>query len=345
MSPPATTPQLDDGHSPLLRLLVGEMGLLAALVLITAFFVVVDGMQPRGGHFSTMHNVRVILTGTSTVAVAALGMTMIIIAGGIDLSAGTAMTLCATVMALCLREDVPMPLAMLATLACGGLCGLINGVLISTLRIVPFIVTLGTMTIFLGVGKQIARESTVFPKRVQIPGWYQELSSSMPPDFVGDFLPRIPWGVWGVVALAVLVALVLHFTVFGRHVFALGSNESTARLCGVSIRRTKVAVYTLAGLLTGIAGMYHFSQLKIGNPVEGQGVELDIIAAVVIGGGSLSGGRGSVVGTLTGAAIMAVMRSGCRQIGISNPVQNIIIGVILIAAVAIDEFSRRRVQR
>ena len=127
-----------------------------------------------------------------------------------------------------------------------------------------------------------------------------------------------------------------------RHVFALGSNEATARLCGINIPATKIAVYTLAGLFVGTAGMYHFSTLKIGNPVEGVGLELQVIAAVVIGGGSLSGGRGSVVGAFTGAAMMATIRSGCDQLQISNPYQEIIIGAIIISAVAVDQYRQRR---
>jgi len=142
--------------------------------------------------------------------------------------------------------------------------------------------------------------------------------------------------------LALLVALLLHYTVFGRYLFALGSNELTARLCGINIPLVKLAVYCLAGFFVGVAGVYHFATLKIGNPSEGLGLELQVIAAVVIGGGSLSGGRGSVAGALTGAAIMAVIRSGCDQLEIPNPYQEIIIGAIIIAAVAVDRLRQQR---
>jgi ribose/xylose/arabinose/galactoside ABC-type transport system permease subunit len=241
--------------------------------------------------------------------------------------------------------------AVLATLGTGCLCGLINGTLISLLRMAPFIVTLGTMTIFLGAGKKLAGESTIFPDRQFIPQWLQNLCSTMPPDWVGFpsssgwslfQIPNLAAGVWIALILAAAVAAILHLTVFGRHLFALGSNESTARLCGVHVPLTKVAVYTLAGLLVAIAGMYNFAILKIANPTEGLGLELKFIAAVVIGGGSLSGGRGSVVGTLAGAAIMGVMTSGCDQLEVPNPYQDMLIGAIIITAVAVDQYRQRR---
>lgn len=317
-----------------------DWGPVLALVLIVVLFAAADQVW-GAGRFSSLRNLRVILNQTSIVAVAALGMTVIIIAGGIDLSAGTALTLCATVMAWCLKHDYAVWATVWATLLVGCLCGLLNGLLIAGLRVVPFIVTLGTMTIYLGAGKILCNESTVFPAHNQIPQWLHVLCSTRPPDVLWGFVPNIPLGVLLAAALAVAVSLVLHRTVFGRYVFAVGSNELTARLCGLPVARIKIAVYTLGGLFVGIAGMYHFATLKIGNPVEGVGLELQVIAAVVIGGGSLSGGRGSVLGALTGAAIMAVIRSGCDQLEVPNPYQEILIGAIIVAAVAVDQWRRR----
>lgn len=330
-------------------------------------------MQIDGGTFFTPRNNRAVSVPTATVAVAALGMTLVIISGGIDLSAGTALALCATVLAWCLKEGVSPAVAVLATVGTGCLTGFLNGLLISALRVVPFIVTLGTMTLFLGIAKIIAHETTVRPDRTtQIPDWLAEFLSLREKALVpGDwFVPwfeqsrqrdwaddaswvqrtlvwitdslRVPMGVWMVILLAVALAMILRYTVFGRYVFALGSNESTARLCGINVGWNKVAVYTLSGFFVGIAGLYQFSRLSVGNPTSGLGMELRIIAAVVIGGGSLSGGRGSVVGTLTGAAIMAVIASGCTQLGLSNPVQDIILGVIIVAAVTLDQFRQHR---
>lgn len=309
---------------------------LLALLVVTVGFALADQVWGQG-RFSELRNFRVVLVQAAPVAVAALGMTLIIISGGIDLSAGTASMLCATVLAAMLSDDYSITAAVSGALLAGALCGLVNGLLIGLLSIPPFIVTLGTMTIFLGVAKRIAGGSTVFVDRDRVPQWLNDLSSTMPPDWYG-WMPRIANGVWLAAGIAVLVAIVLRYSVFGRHLFAIGSNESTARLCGINILRVKLIVYVLGGLLIGIAGLYSFSLVKMANPVEGIGRELKFIAAVVIGGGSLNGGRGSVLGTLAGAAIMGVIASGCAQLEIQNSTQDIMIGVIIIAAVTLDQF-------
>jgi ribose transport system permease protein len=222
----------------------------------------------------------------------------------------------------------------------GVVCGLVNGVLIGSLRVVPFIVTLGTMRVYVGCGNSLAKNSTLSPDvTTQVPQWVQNWLSVRPNALYWGF----PLGVWVAMGLALLTAGVLRFTVFGRHVFALGSNETAARLCGINVPRMKIAVYSLAGLFFGIAGVYQFSRLSVGQPTSGLGVELKVIAAVVIGGASLNGGRGSILGTLAGAGIMCVIDSGCTQLGLSNPVQDIVLGVVIVAAVAIDQFRQRRV--
>lgn len=317
-----------------------SLGPLLALLMVTLGFALADQVWGQG-RFSELRNLRVVLVQAAPVAVAALGMTLIIISGGIDLSAGTASMLCATVLAAMLSSDYSITAAVTCALLTGAACGLVNGLLIGLLRIPPFIVTLGTMTIFLGVAKRVAGGATVFVDRGRMPQWLNDLSSTMPPDWQG-WLPRIASGVWLAVGIALLVAIVLRYSVFGRHLFAIGSNESTARLCGINILSTKVLVYVLGGLLIGIAGLYSFSLVKMANPVEGIGRELKFIAAVVIGGGSLNGGRGSVLGTLAGAVIMGVIASGCAQLEIQNSTQDIMIGVIIIAAVTLDQFRTRR---
>ena len=355
------------------NLLGNVLGPFLALGMVYLFFGVTDSMQADGGTFLTPRNNRAIAIPTATIAVAALGMTLIIISGGIDLSAGTALALSATVMASCLKENVSPWLAIAAAVGTGCLTGFLNGVLISALRVVPFIVTLGTMTLYLGVAKIIAEETTVRPDRTtQVPDWLGSFLSLREKALVpGDWIVpwseqaqqpdwsesaswfqktlvwfaesiRVPVGVWLVLMLAVVLALALRYTIFGRYVFALGSNESTARLCGINVVWNKIAVYTLSGFFVGLAGLYQFSRLSVGNPTSGTGMELRIIAAVVIGGGSLSGGRGSVIGTLTGATIMYVIYSGCTQLGLSNPVQDIILGVIIIVAVTLDQMRQGR---
>jgi ribose/xylose/arabinose/galactoside ABC-type transport system permease subunit len=227
----------------------------------------------------------------------------------------------------------------MAGIGAGIASGLANGLLISWLRIVPFIVTLGTMSVFLGLAKLVAEETTVRPALEQVPAWIPALVEPVPE-------PRwllVSSGVWIALGLALVLAVVLRYTVFGRYVFALGSNESTARLCGVNVPLMKTAVYTLAGLFVGIAGVYQFARLSSGDPTSGIGQELKVIAAVVIGGASLNGGKGTVLGTLAGAAMMGVIASGCNTVlGVSNPMQNILIGLIIVAAAALDQIRERR---
>lgn len=322
-----------------LNLLRTALGPFLALALVVGFFAAADSLKAQPGNFLSLRNGRTILVQTATVAVAALGMTVIVISGGIDLSAGTSLAMAATVLAWCLKEDLPAAVAVMAGLGTGCLAGFINGLLVSSLRVVPFIVTLGTMTIYLGVAKIIADETTVRPDvSRQVPAWLQHLLSTQP-----DALwLGLPAGVWLTLLLAFLLTVVLRQTVFGRYVYALGSSEATARLCGINVWGNKLALYTLAGFFVGVAGMFQFSRLSSGNPTSGGGMELRIIAAVVIGGGSLSGGQGTVLGTLTGAAIMAVIASGCTQLGLNNPVQDIILGLIIVAAVTLDQFRQRR---
>lgn len=333
----------------------GVLGPVAGLLVVIAFFAVAEfsvaawnrGPAAQGltdfvrqytSRFCTAENFRTVLVQTATVGVAALGMTLVIVAGGIDLSAGTALSLSAVVLAATLKSGHSPLVAVTYCIGTGLLCGLVNGVLISALRLVPFIVTLGTMTIYLGLAKWAANDNTVRPKLDQIPVWLKTLV---------DPRSEFSWfgmasGIWLGLLLAVALALLMRYTVFGRHVFALGSNEATARLCGIPIGWTKIAVYALAGLFVGIAGVYMFSLLTSGEPTSGQGMELKIIAAVVIGGGSLSGGRGSVLGTLAGAGMMGVIGSGCTMLDLSNRVQDMILGVIIVTAVTLDQYRQRR---
>lgn len=288
--------------------------------------------------FRSARNLETIARQTTIVGMGALGMTLIIIAGGIDLSVGSIVALGTVVIAWCLNRggEVPHPLAAaaVAVAACAG-CGLANGLLITRLRVVPFIVTLGTMLLVRGAAKGLSREQKIDAPET----WLNELLASLPPERRWLIVPA---GVWLLIAMSLLVALVLRFTRLGRHTFAVGSNEQTARLCGVPVDRVKLAIYSLGGLFGGLAGVMQFSRLTVGDPTVAVGLELDVIAAVVIGGGSLSGGEGSVLGSLVGALIMSVIRSGCSQMGLPNWVQEIITGIIIIIAVALDRLRRSR---
>lgn len=292
------------------------------LALVLALFGALVGPQ-----FFRAANLELVARQTVIVCVAALGMTMVIVAGGIDLSVGSVVALSTVATALTLQRHGPA-LAAASAIAAGAVCGLINGLLVTQLRVVPFIVTLGTMLLVRGAAKGLADE-----RRIEAPvTWLNSLLRTAR-DGSGLWLPT---GIWITVALAVMVALTLRYTRFGRHLFAIGSSERTARLCGVRINRTKVAVYTIAGVLAALAGVMEFSKLSVGDPTVSIGLELDVIAAVIIGGGSLSGGRGSVVGTMAGAAIMAVIQIGCSQLGLPNWVQQIVTGSIIVGAVALD---------
>jgi ribose transport system permease protein len=310
------------------RRLLDDTGVLVGLALVLALFGALIGPQ-----FFRAANLELVARQTVIVCVAALGMTMVIVSGGIDLSVGSVVALSTVVTAILLRTFDPA-LSALGAVAAGGVCGVINGLLITQLRVVPFIVTLGTMLLIRGAAKGLADE-----RRIEAPlTWLNGLLRTAR-DGSGVLLPT---GIWITLILAVVVAVTLRYTRFGRHLFALGSNERTARLCGVRISRTRIFVYAIGGALAAVAGVMQFSKLSVGDPTVANGLELDVIAAVIIGGGSLSGGRGSVGGTLAGAAIMAVIEIGCSQQGLPNWVQQIVTGSIIVGAVALDRWRGAR---
>jgi ribose transport system permease protein len=297
-----------------------------------AFVAIVFGVLV-GPQFFRGGNIELIARQTAIVCTAALGMTMVIVSGGIDLSVGSVVALTTVVIALVLGAGYSPSVAALMGIAAGTLCGAINGVLITRLRVVPFIVTLGMMILLRGIAKGLAGE-----RRLEAPAsWLNELLQTLEPG--RGFL--VPAGIWIVIALALMVAVTLEYTRFGRHLFAIGSNERTARLCGVAVERSKVLVYSMAATLVGVAGVLQFSRLSVGDPTIADGLELDVIAAVIIGGGSLAGGRGTVPGTILGAATMAVIATGCAQRGLPNWVQQIVTGGIIVLAVALDRWREK----
>jgi ribose transport system permease protein len=298
-----------------------------ALVVVVVAFALLTGAPAR---YLSPLNLRVVLAQTVIVAMAAIGMTIIMIGGGIDLSVGATIALTGVVAALALQAGLAGILAILFALLVGGAVGLANGLFVTRLRIVPFIATLGMLGIARGVAKWLAHEQTVnFPRT-----WVNELLVTFPRQAWMIFPP----GVWLTAVLALAAALVLRQTVFGRHVFALGSNEAAARACGIATDRLKLVIYGVAGFIFGLAGVLQMSRLRQGDPTVANGVELDTIAAVVIGGGSLLGGEGSIGGSMVGALIMALLRNGCQQMGWPNYIQEIIIGMIIVVAVALDRW-------
>ena len=304
----------------------------------------------ESGTFLTVYNWRTILVQTVIVATAALGMTVVMIAGGIDLSVGSVVALACVVMALAARgfpvsllgrtwevPPVPVGAALVLGVLAGGLCGLVNGALVTRLRVVPFIVTLGTLKVDRGLAKWLSNSTAVYVAPEAKPWWFGRILATEP---TPSWLIVAP-GVWLLLGLSVALALVLKYTLAGRYIYAVGSNESTARLCGINASRVKLLVYTLAGLATGLAAVFQFIYLDAtGDPVTADGLELQVIAAVVIGGASLNGGEGTVIGTLIGCLIMSVLNNGCVHAGIPNPSQDVIIGTIIVVAVALDRYRR-----
>jgi ribose/xylose/arabinose/galactoside ABC-type transport system permease subunit len=300
------------------------------------FFVILLFVVLAPSSFLQFYNVKTIITQTVIVGIAALGMTMIIISGGIDLSVGSQIALGTVAAATVLtkfNDGSGWFLAFLTAMAVCALCGLVIGYFTSKLKIVPFIVTLGMMQIARGLAKWFANEQTVnTPENL--------LQKLMLVDPEPSWLVFAP-GVWIAVLLVILFHIILNYTVFGRYIFAIGSNEKTAMLCGINVPLIRIIIYSLSSVLVGVASVMQYSNLTVGDPTAANGMELDIIAAVVIGGGSLSGGEGSATGSIIGALIMAVLRNGCNMLGVPNYVQEIMIGAIIVGAVALDRFKHK----
>ena len=306
------------------------VGPFVGLLLVIALFSAIPEVQ---GRFLRFANFKSVATQSVIVALGALGMTLVIVSGGIDLSAASTIALASVIVAYAVNAGAPPLVAALLGVLTGGLIGLANGTLVTRLRLVPFIVTMGMMGIARGAAKWIAGNQKIDAPMT----WVNELMAKSPRP---SWLLLAP-GVWLVVLFAAATALLLRSTVFGRHVFAVGSNEPTARLCGIRTDRVKVLVYSLSGLFCGLSGVMEFSRLTVGDPTVAVGLELDIIAAVVIGGGSLSGGEGSILGTMVGVLIMSFLRNGCTMMGWPNYIQEIIIGAIIVVAVALDRLRHR----
>ncbi|HEY8073996.1 MAG TPA: ABC transporter permease, partial [Labilithrix sp.] len=287
------------------------IGPLGALVVVYTLFAIA---RPQ-----TFLRPLVLLTmaqQTVIVAICALGMTMIIVTGGIDLSVGSLVAFTTVVVAKLLKSGWGPSSAVLVSLALATAIGAIVGVLVGRVRLMPFVVTLGSMSILRGAAKGLANE-----QKIDCPsqGLERLLTTSL----------SAP-GIWIAVFLVVAVAALLAYTRFGRHVFAVGSNEAAARLCGIDTVRVKILVYALASLLAGVAGVMQFSTLTVGDPTVSIGLELDVIAAVVIGGARLEGGEGSVAGAVLGALLMTVIRNGGVFLGMPSWVQEIATGAIIV---------------
>ena len=300
--------------------------LLPFLTLIALFV----GLSIASPHFLTSTNLSSVVRQTAVINIMALGMTMIIIGGGIDLSVGSILAMGGLLGSMAMEKCVPIIPAVFVGILTGLVCGFLNGLMTTQLRINPFIVTLGTLGIYRGVALMISNGLPVH---------------NLPPAFsyLGEgTLIGIPFVWFLLIVCAVAVHIVLERTKHGRYVFAIGSNPEAALYAGIPTSFHTMTVYTIGGALTGLAGMIEASRLMTGQPNAGQGYELQAIAAVVIGGGSLRGGEGTVIGTLVGAFIMGLLANGSDLLGISPYLQQAIIGAVIILAVAVDELRKRR---
>ena len=324
--------------------LPAEIGPLLGLVGVFVLFLILLAWRGQVRNFLSLSNLQLLMHQNAIIAIVALGALFVIISGGIDLSVGSVAALAAVATALAYNytlaatgsEQWASVAAVVAGVGAGGLCGLANGLTISWLRITPFVVTLGMLSIARGLAVWLSGRSPVRPTAAP-PAWVDSLQQASNKALFFD-----P-GVWSAALLAVGAVIVLRFTVFGRYCYAIGSNEATARLCGVGVERNKVVIYTLAGLLTGWAGVLAFAQASAtGDPTIQVGLELTVIAAVVIGGASLLGGQGSVVGVILGVFILGVLENGVNFCGVPPEVKYILIGVIVIANTALSEWQRRR---
>jgi len=331
----ATTPAVS---RPALAFLSGP---LLGLLGILALFTLLIGIKGELNQFLSLRNLQVLVHEATIPAVVALGALLVIISGGIDLSVGSVVALVTVVAMQVYRAfyetgspSLPSWAAIGCGLAAGGLCGLVNGLVITSLKVPGFVATLGMLSIARGLAIWLSSRRTIaFPG--PDPDWVKAFNQVHPPVTVFNA------GFWSLAILAVAMVVFLRFTIWGRYAYAIGSNEATARLCGLPIIRMKVLIYTLAGLLAGWAGILHLAHGTSGDPSAEVGLELEVIAAVVVGGASLSGGKGTVAGTLLGVLILGVLANGVNVYNVPIEVQYILIGLIIIGNTTLSHWRSR----
>ncbi|MBR5350278.1 MAG: ribose ABC transporter permease [Prevotella sp.] len=313
----------------------------SALKPLVALLLMIIAMMFLSDHFATSDNLFNVLRQVSVNVCISVGMTMVILTGGIDLSVGSILALAGAVAAGLTRDGLSFPSAdlfigftfwggILAALLIGTLLGWVNGVMITTFKVPPFIATLGMLTIARGL-------TMLYTGGFPITG----LGKGFEYVGTGWFL-GIPMPVWIALIVVIVFAFIMRHTIFGRHIYAIGGNERASLISGIKVNRVKLIVYTLAGTLAGLAGLLVTARLDSAQPNAGVSYELDSIAAVVIGGTSLSGGKGSVIGTIIGALIIGVLNNGLVLLGVSPFWQQVIKGIVILAAVILDKGGSKR---
>ncbi len=300
----------------------------AALVILYVFFAIF------GNNFFTLDTLKNILEASYYIGFMAFGVTFIIITGGIDLSLGTVMMASALLGAYSFKMGAPLVVSVLLTVLVGVVFGFVNGLLIAKLKLPPFIATLGTQMMSMGVGSIITKvQSQTWPTATaEVGGWFKKVFIRA--DIFG--IKAFPVGALWLIAFFIVAALILHKTKFGRYAYAIGSNEEATRLSGINVDNWKVAVYTLSGFFVGMAGIMYAAAYTTITPGTGNGQEMHGITGVIIGGTSMSGGSGSMVGTLIGVFIMSVLKTGLSACGLQAPWQTFFTGAVVIGAVLLD---------
>jgi ribose transport system permease protein len=336
MSDATTATQAPDLRS--LRASLFSQGVWQKILAFASLIVLIAVFSIASDNFLQTDNLIAILQATAVNGLLAVGVTFVIITGGIDLSVGTLMTFCSVMAGVVLTYwGLPLPLGIVAAIATGAVSGAISGVLVAKMKIPPFIATLGMMMLLKGLSLVVSGTRPIYFN--DTPNFYMISQASL----IGDVLPilPIPNGVFILFLVAAISGIILNRTALGRYTFALGSNEEAVRLSGVNTDFWKIAVYALSGAICGIAGLIIASRLNSAQPALGQGYELDAIAAVVIGGTSLSGGRGTILGTLIGALIISVLTNGLRILSVAQEWQTVVTGIIIILAVYADILRKR----
>ncbi|MFD9397125.1 ABC transporter permease [Streptomyces sp. NPDC060000] len=311
--------------SRLLSQVLGEAGIGVALVTLTVFFLA------AAPHFATTGNVRDIMTQITLNTILAVGMTFVILVGGIDLSVGSVIALCAVVAGSSMEHGGAgaIPLAIVLSVLIGAACGLVNGLVTERWRVPSFIVTLGMLYVARGAAEQYTHAATIYSLPSALTDFGTATIAGAPAVFVVALL--MVAGAW----------FVLSRTVFGRLVYATGNNEEAVRLSGHKTTHIKVVCFVVGGLCVGVAAVVYMARLGVASPILGQGYELNAIAAVVIGGASLTGGRGSVIGTLLGACLLGILTNGLLLMGVSDFQRTMVTGAVIIVAVVLDAYRKK----
>lgn len=341
----AIKPAAGRAQAPLASLMPDAAKLHRLSALLT-LLLLIAGFSMASQAFFSVNNGLTILLQTSVIGLLGIGMTMVIITGGIDLSVGSVLALSGVGTAMAVKSGVPVGIAMGFGIVLGAACGAVNGFVVTRLKIPPFVATLGMMLMARGLALQLTGAAPISQLGEAFGilgnGALFRMVEMQPNGFPKVIFPGIPYPAILLLAVAGAAAYMLRRRRIGRHIYATGSNEEAARLSGVRVDQTKLYAYVMSGALAGLAGNVLMSRLVTAQPSEGVMYELDAIAAAVIGGASLSGGVGTVSGTMIGAFIIGILRNGLNMAGVSAFIQQIVIGAVVIGAVWVDQMRNRR---